>query len=221
MRAAALALLAALLGAACGTGRLRPDTPPGVNLSGTWILKHDLSDDPVALLDRFQRDLAKKRRGFDPALANASAVASGTAEAGASAPPTGQRVRIQRPAHRSGYARALEYQLRSSELTIEQSANRFALARGDSRRSYTPGGESVVSVVNGVADQRSGWTGREYVIDVAPLVGPRVTERFGLSSDGRQLIERISVVEKGLPKLEFTRVYERGTPTPRALPGSN
>jgi hypothetical protein len=68
-----------------------------------------------------------------------------------------------------------------------------------------------------VADQTSGWKGREYVIDVRPQVGPHVTERYGLTADG-QLIEKIWLGGDELPKLEFTRVYEKGVPPARTLP---
>ncbi len=105
-------------------------------------------------------------------------------------------------------------------MTIEQSPDRFVIVRGDSRRSYTPGGHSVVSVEDGVADQTSGWKGREYLIDVKPQVGPHLTERFGLTADGR-LIEKVSLSEAGLPDLEFTRMYERGEAPTRSLPTSN
>ena len=94
--------------------------------------------------------------------------------------------------------------------------------RGDWRRSFTPGGQSVVSVAEGVADQRSGWAGRDYVIEVKPQVGPRVIERYGLSADGRQLVEKFTLTEEGLPKLEFTRVYDARRRSRRArLPTSN
>ena len=105
-------------------------------------------------------------------------------------------------------------------MTIEQSPDRFVIVRGDSRRSYTPGGHSVVSVEDGVADQTSGWKGREYMIDVRPQVGPHLNERFGLTADGK-LIEKVSLSEDGLPTLEFTRMYDRGEAPARALPTSN
>ena len=118
------------------------------------------------------------------------------------------------------YDAALGSRLSGESVTIEQSPDRFSITRGDSRRSYTPGAHSVVSVADGVADQTSGWKGREYVIDVNPQVGPHLVERYGLSADG-QLIEKVSLNESGLPKLEFTRVYERGVAPPRDLPTSN
>jgi len=138
-----------------------------------------------------------------------------------SAPDGGWRSRMNPNSFlRVRYDAALGSRLSGDGLTIEQSPDRFAITRGDSRRSYTPGVHSVVSVTDGVADQTSGWKGREYVIDVKPQVGPHLTERYGLTADG-QLIEKVSLNESGLPKLEFTRVYERGAAPPRGLPTSN
>ncbi len=129
-----------------------------------------------------------------------------------------RRERFSRFVPGSSYTRALGAVLTAEFLKIEQSPTRFALIRGDDRRSFTPGGESVVSVANGVADQHSGWSGKEYVIEVKPQVGPRVIERYGLSADGHQLVEHFTLTEEGLPKLEFTRTYAPGTPAQRGLP---
>lgn len=121
-------------------------------------------------------------------------------------------------AYASSYEQALGSALYADALVIEQSPSEFVLIRDGKRRSYTPGGQSVVSVAEGVADQVSGWSGRNYVIEVKPQVGPRVIRRYGLSADGEQLIEQFELTEEGLPKLEFTRVYERGPLPQRALP---
>jgi len=58
---------------------------------------------------------------------------------------------------------------------------------GNYKRSYTPGGHSVVSSENGVADQTSGWDGKDYVINIRPQLGPEIVEQYGLSPDGKQL----------------------------------
>ncbi len=121
---------------------------------------------------------------------------------------------------RARYSNALGERLGADGMTIEQSPDRFVIVRGESRRSYTPGGHSVVSVEDGVADQASGWKGREYMIDVRPQVGPHLNERFALTADGK-LVEKVVLEENGLPKLEFTRVYDKGEAPARGLPTSN
>jgi hypothetical protein len=147
--------------------------------------------------------------------------ASGQSSSQGGPPDGGWRSRINPNSFlRVRYDAALGSRLSGESLTIEQSPDRFTIIRGDSRRSYTPGVHSVVSVEDGVADQTSGWKGREYVIDVDPQVGPHLSERYALSADG-QLVEKVSLNESGLPKLEFTRVYERGVAPTRDLPTSN
>ncbi|HEV7716546.1 MAG TPA: hypothetical protein VGO53_13195 [Steroidobacteraceae bacterium] len=237
----AVALLSlTMLGGCGGTGRLAPETPGGVNLAGTWKLNRAASDDPQAMIAKIQRDLMKRlRRGPRDEIDDALSTENDPGENGG--PPSSSRGRrgggqqgaaggTQAGAGGGGrreymphsiYAEALGAMLTNDALTIEQSPTRFALNRGGSRRSFTPGGESVVSVPEGVADQHSGWKGREYVIEVKPQVGARVIERYGLSPDNRQLVEKVTATEEGLPKLEFTRVYEPGAPTQRPLPTSN
>jgi hypothetical protein len=221
---AALFLVPALALVACGggAGRLKPDTPPGVNLAGTWRLNRSASDDPQAMIERIRKEEMKRmRRASGPPPdelpeidehGNPRRVQHDDSERSAS------RMRFM---PRLPYAEALGASLTAETLQIEQSPTRFVLVRGDDRRSFTPGGDSVVSVANGVADQHSGWSGKEYVIEVRPQVGARVIERYGLSADGRQLVEKVSLTDPGWPKLEFTRVYEPGTLAPRGLPTSN
>lgn len=171
------------------------------------------------MLAQIQREVQQRMRSHRGPLDDAEGTGPyGGTQAAATRPPESVS---RRPARRSSYEVALGTRLTSEGLSIEQGRDRLVIIRGDSRRSFTPGGHSVVSVADGVADQRSGWAGREYVIEVRPQVGPRVTERYSLSPDGRQLIEKLTLTEEGLPKLEFTRVYDPGAQPERALPGSN
>jgi hypothetical protein len=233
----ALVLTAAAL-SGCGGARLVPDTPPGVNLAGSWVLDAQASQNPQAMIDEIQKAMMKRMRRAGPMDSMDSTDApdesddTGGADPRGPAPAAGRRHAGAPPGagasgprrvfqYRSPYEIALGAQLHVDRLTIEQSPTRLVFSRGDWRRSFTPGGQSVVSVAEGVADQRSGWSGRDYVIELKPQVGPRILERYGLSADNRQLVEHFTLSDEGLPKLEFTRVYVRGTPPPRALPTSN
>jgi hypothetical protein len=238
LRAPALALVAiALVACGGGAGRLKPETPVGVNLAGTWRLNRAASQDPQPMLEKIRQDEMQRMRRYmrehedDPDFDTYGDSTTGDrrgprggAEHGTNERSGGDR---ERAGGRRGrfmrlpYEEALGAALTSDSLTIEQSPTRFAVIRDDDKRSFTPGGESVVSVAEGVADQHSGWSGREYVIEVRPQVGPRVIERFGLSADGRQLVEKFTLTDEGWPKLEFTRVYDAGALTPRGLPTSN
>jgi hypothetical protein len=241
IRSTALALVALITLVACGggAGRLKPETPPGINLAGTWRLNRQASQDPQPMLEKIRQDEMKRMRRYmrghegedDPDLDPYGGSTSeerrgprGGAQRGTSERTDGdqERAGVRRGRFmRMPYEQALGAALTSDSLQIEQSPTRFSITRGDDRRSYTPGGDSVVSVADGVADQHSGWSGREYVIEVRPQVGPHVIERYGLSADGHQLVEKFTLTDEGWPKLEFTRVYDAGALTPRDLPTSN
>ena len=233
-----LAALACVLGmlAGCASGpSVEPGAPAGVNLAGSWRLNRQASGDPDALItaivEKEMKHMRRRLRADDedaedlpppPAPGEAGTKRGGARQGESVVPPGGMfRPKEGMAAYlRSQYTNALGSLLSSGDgLVIEQAADRFGLRRGDSRRTFTPGGHSVVGVVDGVADQTSGWKGREYIIDVRPQVGPRVTERYTLGP-GDQLIEKVSLSGDGLQKLEFTRVYDKGAPPTRALPTS-
>jgi hypothetical protein len=218
--------------AGCGAPNLKSDLPQGVDLAGSWKLNRQASADPDAMINAIvEKELKHMRRHSsrayeeDPDPISPPAQQSGPGGGGRPSdnvePPGGLfRPREGMEAYlRSQYTNALGSVLNGEGLVIEQSRDRFTLRRGDFRRTFTPGGQSVVGVAGGVADQTTGWKGREYVIDVRPQLGPHVTERYGLGADGR-LVEKVSLSGDQLPKLEFTRVYDKGTPAARALPGS-
>jgi hypothetical protein len=90
---------------------------------------------------------------------------------------------------------------------------------GSVRRSFRPGGHSVVSAEGGVGDQNSGWHGREFRIEVKPQMGPVVTESYQLSPDGKQLLETLKIATAELPGVTIKRVYNPTTEAaPRQLP---
>ena len=234
VKSAGLVLIAlALCACGGGAGRLKPETPVGIDLAGTWRLNRQASQDPQAMLDRMRQEHMRRNRDYLPSVTgeelpdiDSSGNPRRTPRSGAQRAERGgtDEHSTRRARHiRSPYEQALGGAvLTADSLKIEQSPTRFVLIRGDDRRSYTPGADSVVSVAEGVADQHSGWSGREYVIEVKPQVGARVIERYGLSPDGRQLVEKFTLTtDEGWPKLEFTRIYDAGTLTPRVLPTSN
>jgi hypothetical protein len=218
--------------AACGGGpRLAPEMPAGVDLAGSWRLDRSASQDPQALIDQIQQKAIERFRSrrADMDLETYDEGPQGPGPGGATTRPPGSGTSAAGGFYgrrgpggflRARYTDALGARLTGDSLTIEQTPARFVIERTESRRVYTPGGRSVVSVADGVADQSSGWKGREYVIDVRPQVGPRLTERYGLTADGK-LMEKISLSGDELPKLEFTRVYTRGPAATRPLPASN
>ena len=97
---------------------------------------------------------------------------------------------------------------RSDYLTIQQSPDQVSFDYGITRRSYTPGARSVVSSENGVADQRTGWNGKQYVVHISPQLGPAFVEEYELAPNGKQLIVKTHIGPFELSKVNLTRVYD-------------
>jgi hypothetical protein len=231
--------VALLLGAAAAlagcAGGPKAATPPGVSLAGAWKLSHTLSDDPQRLIAKMQAQALKivARQGGADDIQRAGPArggGGGSGDAGSSqsqdANPVlgGEDPTGARGPHRPDLLRyspmmhALKQVLaRGDFLSVRQSSEQLVFDYGATARSFTPGAHSVVSAEMGVADQVSGWDGRDYVINIKAQLGPNIVDRYGLSRDGQRLIEKLSIGPAELPKVSLTRVYERTTETaPRA-----
>ena len=214
--------------AGCAGSRLSPDAPAGVNLAGAWKLDRSASDDLQKVLDRMRAEAFRRIARRVTAGPRPDGRGGGTRTQ-----PEDQTLEEEpapvRAAHgaarpdpllRSPMARVLLTSVgRGDLLTVRQGPGQFALDYGTSQRSFTPGAHSVVSAESGVADQTSGWKGREYVINVRGQLGPDVTERYGLSADGRHLVARLHIATEELSAVDLTRVYDPTNETaPRQLP---
>jgi hypothetical protein len=226
---------AALAGCAAGPSA---ETPAGVSLAGVWRLNHSLSDDPQQVIAKMraqaQRLIARAGGGSDEAAHGGPPGRHGGAP-GTQSPDSNPSLTPDEPAvggrgaHR---ADPLQYSpmmhvlsetlARGDFLTLRQSGEQLVFDYGTTVRTFTPGVHSVVSAQMGVADQVSGWVGREYVVNIKAQLGPSIVDRYGLSHDGKQLIEKLRIGPAELPAVALTRVYERTTETaPRAPPTSD
>jgi hypothetical protein len=219
---AALVLMCATSAASlggCAASHVSGDAPPGISLTGEWRLNPAKSDDP-------QKILAQMRERAHKIMASASA--SGSAGPPHGAPPEGGGAEMagapgpgphHDPLQRSPMAHIVENVLaRGDYLDVHQGADAMVFDFGTSRRTFTPGAKSVVSTEGGVGDQVSGWHGRDFVIVVRPQNGPEVTERVGLSPDGKQLIDALHIAQYELPAVDLRRVYDPASTTQRQLP---
>ena len=111
---------------------------------------------------------------------------------------------------------------RAEAFTIRQTADRFSIDYGSMVRSFTPGSVSVVGADWGVADQSSGWKGKQFVIEIKPQAGVADVEKYSLSADGKQLIQELRLGGGEFPVVELKRVYDHTSrPLPRAGLPSN
>ena len=232
MVCATLLLVAALTG--CIGTRLSPETPQGVQLQGVWRLNRTASDDPQKIIDRLKAEALKKvRRAMNAQPPSSMDQPPGrrrgpVGNAGVTDQPTQEELQAQQgpgvdPLRNSPTMHEFRAILqRSDYLTIRQSPDQVGLDYGTTVRSYTPGAHSVVSSENGVADQSAGWSGKQFVVNVKPQLGPQVFEQYELSPDGKQLIVTSRIGPFELSRVTLKRVYDAtGAAVPNSRPSSD
>ena len=203
VRGAAILLWSAALAlGGCGGANLKPDAPQGANLAGSWKLDHGASDDPQKILEHMREQAMRILDRQLQAQGQSGVHFHGD------------------PLRRSPMAHIIETTVaRGDFLTIHQGPNEFVLDYGTTRRNFTPGAHSVVSAEGGVGDQTSGWNGHEYVIVVHGQMGPDVTESYGLSADGKHLVQKLHIAQAELSPVTMTRVYDpTDEKAPRQVP---
>jgi len=217
-----------LLGLGGCAASLSDVAPANCSLTGTWRLDPARSTDSrkvLAKLEAPQRPSRGISNGSDDSPApyhrsrgggrggSSSSSENGSTYLGDSQGPEQQPYRppvdIQAAELRGG-----------TWLRIEQRPDEMIIDNGLTTRSFTPGVKSVVSVSSGVADQISGWKGRDYYIQIRPQVGPSIKERYRLSDDRKQLTETIEISSEGrVPGVSLTRVYVPADELPSVVPG--
>jgi hypothetical protein len=236
-REISLATLAAVALAGCaGVSRLDPSPDKASDLSGSWVLDRAASDDPKAVIDKLRPTPVRHREDMSPDDGSGDDTGppeTGGRQGGGQQGGRGRRGGSQgqgqpQIAYRnnndaythSTVLKMLQADLaRAESLTIRQAPERFSLDYGSVVRSFTPGAVSVVSAAWGVADQASGWKGREFVIHVKPQQGVASVESFSLADDGKHLVEELHLGGGEFPAVKLKRVYDRADhPVPRDVP---
>jgi hypothetical protein len=234
-RARRLTLLAACVAAglalcSCADSRLSNEPAAGVSLAGPWKLDRAASDDPQKLLATMRAQAIKIISRHQAAMAAAPPPVRGGRPDTDYIPPEedplfapGPDGRRPDPLKRSPMAQVImQTDARGDFLTVRQSPDEMMFDFGTSRRSFTPGGRSVVSTETGVGDQISGWKGGEYVIEIKGQLGPNVTETYALSPDKQELIDKLHISAGELPAVSLTRIYRPTTEiAPQQLPSTN
>jgi len=237
IRAFAVATCATLAGCG-GLSRLDPNAAHTVNLAGAWVLDRAASDDPQKLLEQLRPKINTRRSGMpdgggsggDDTGQSSGPPSGGPAGGGGTrGGRSGRGAGAQQSTTRSYRNDSLvrvpvmqllkSYMARGDQFTIRQSDDEFAIDYGNSVRKFTPGGKSVVSAEWGVADQVSGWKGKQYIIEVKPQQGVPVVETYGLSEDGKKLIQHLRIGGGDYPVVQLNRLYDHADkPLPRSLP---
>jgi hypothetical protein len=241
--ASAAALLAAAALTGCFGNRYAAENSSTVQLQGVWRLNRAASEDPQKIIDKLKEEAEKKiRRALNAQQAGSVGGPGGGGPGGGGGRRRGQGGGGQQspsdplpedlpqapgpgvdPLRNSPTMHELRAILQRSDfLTIRQSTEQVSFDYGTTVRSYSPGGRSVVSSENGVADQSSGWSGKQYVINIKPQLGPLVLEEYSLSPDGKQLIVKSHIGPFELSKVNLTRVYDAtGTVIPTSAPSND
>jgi len=224
VRVALLGAAAALVLVGCASvGKFKAEAPSGVDLSGNWLLDRDASDDPQKVLNK----LRPKPLSQDELAAMAAADDTQTTSNGGQRGGRRTQQTAPQPSYRNAdaYTRAPVRKMvqadaaRGEQLTVKQAPNAVTLDYGSMVRNFTPGEISVVSAEWGVADQSSGWQGKEFVIETRPQTGVASIEKYGLSADGKHLIVALHLGGNGFPAADLKQVYDRtDRPLPRSLP---
>lgn len=232
-----LAGLASVTVIGCASvGRLDPSPSKTVDLSGSWTLDRAASDDPKPILEKLRPRPVRDRWGAPPD--DGMDDESGPPEGGGQQQGGGQRGgRSRRGGGGQGQPQVLYRNnndaythstvmkmlmadlARAENISIRQSPESFSLDYGSAVRNFTPGVVSVVSASWGVADQSSGWKGKEFVIQVKPQTGVATVETFSLSEDGKHLIEQLRLGGGDFPAVKLQRVYNQSArPLLRSAP---
>ncbi|HWM68172.1 MAG TPA: hypothetical protein VNO35_16390 [Steroidobacteraceae bacterium] len=232
-----LAGMAAGMLAGCGVTRLEQSPSKRVDMSGSWILDTEASDDPKPLLEKLRPKPVSRRWGDPPpddGTGDDTGPPSGGGQQGGgqrgggrgrrggqSQPDLAYRNNNDAYTHTTVLKMLQADLARARNLTIRQSPEQFSLDYGSTVRSFTPGSISVVSASWGVADQSSGWKGRDFVIQVKPQMGVASYEKFTLAEDGKRLTEELSLGGGEFPSVKLKRVYDHtDRPLPRAVPNN-
>jgi len=222
-----LLLVAPLAG--CG-GHLAEAPAPGVALAGAWKLNPTTSDDPQKVIERMRAQalqrIARHEQTAPPPQQSATHHHGGAGAGSATDNQDSAQQEVFDPGHHLDPLRNSQMMhvlaaalARGDYLTVRVRAGEVVFDYGTSVRSFSPGGHSVVSAEGGVADQTSGWSGRDYVIHLRAQMGPDVAENYSVSADGKHLIETLRIGPAELPVVNLTRVYDPTSETaPRNLP---
>lgn len=189
---------------------LSDETPKGVNLSGSWRLDVQRSDDAQAALANLRKvlDAQKPLRG-------GSARGPRRADGNAAEEDRGDRLfrdlamdaqREQRTRQMERYTELLRNPPR---IDIEQGEDSINIVAGYDRLECVPG--EVVSVTDsaGTGRRNCGWNGQALLIVQKGQRGSVQERRYEFGAGGAELIYTTTLNAEKLPEIKLRRIYHR------------
>ncbi|HLN81188.1 MAG TPA: hypothetical protein VK392_08350 [Thermoanaerobaculia bacterium] len=162
------------------------------NLTGTWRLNHDLSDNPERM-----------REGGPAGGTRGGQGGFGRRRGGGFGGHRGRREEVDDGAPPALDPEALE------KLTIVHRDPEFRITDGLGRQHvlFTDGRKVEEERSAGTVKIRTDWKDGHVVVTTTPKRGPRITEAYGVAADGSVLTVTTRVQGRG-PSLELRRVYD-------------
>jgi hypothetical protein len=223
LASAAFAIVAvAITGIA--SARLRENAPKDVDLTALWKINAELSDDPQKVIAKARTEENTVNRGSSSPSGGRSTSgtgdvfggvvfggvifgggqggASGGADRPANDPPPMESTRVPLDAF---LATREQFEIVQSPdgMTIRNDEETSTCKPGETERVPLQGGELV--------EQKCGWDGDAFVIELVSPDGVKRTKRYELRDKGKQL-HVLTTVKGGsghLANLRIKRVYER------------
>jgi hypothetical protein len=196
-------LLSAIIMGCSSSQQFDPVAPEDVNLSGTWLLNAEESDDPREQMDQ----MGQAGGGMRPSGGTRPSGGGGGGMRGGRGGMAGGTMDPER--------------MRQTMDMVRQAVRRIDLQQGDSTVTLIYNqGRSLLLHIDGRAlkqelqagakmEIRAGWKGKYFIVERKIDGGGKITEEYMIPTDTDQLyvITRLEIDRMPQP-LEFRRVYD-------------
>jgi hypothetical protein len=224
----ALVTVAAIDVAAAKDADLKTAPPKDVNLTAIWQINPKLSDDPREVLSG-KRDESRSRTPSPPPRTGGgnkvgpfdvdvgdvfgNGTMSGGVTVGRGAQRGGSGDRPDEDPEPTNMRVPLDsFMATREQFEIEQAADAFTVRTVDETNTCKPGEPSKVPLQSGeLVDQRCGWDGAAFVVEIKSPDGVTRTNRYQAQDGGKRLV-MVSEIKGGrgqLRGMHIRRVYDR------------
>jgi hypothetical protein len=180
------------------------------NLSGSWKLNKDLSDDPQQKM----KDARSESGGGGSAGAGRSGGRHGGMGRGARSSDSGSGEDTQRSTLEDAAASSPLLKIRHEDPALS-----IVDGLGRQHQLYTDGRKvEEQRSLGGTTQLRANWKDGRIVVTTEPEHGPKITDTYAVAADGSQLTVTTRIeLHRGRP-VEIRRVYDAVKPAPAPPP---